>query len=245
MKIFRKIRYQMIFQSRMGHYALYAFGEIVLVVVGILIALNVNNWNDMNKNVKLSNEYLNDLKTDLKIDTTIFGAEIRAIKNYTSYLEWGLSLNDFTDVSIEEIEGLAATSYHNVEMNSGTYVRMQLADIWDLEEFKSLFGEISTYYTFYKTYLDNYNDWEQNLYYASFDFWYNQNEFEIQFQPKDSIPLFQKDDLRRESIVNRISSVEGRNMLKTILMREQAMLSTYEIIYKEAARLLKIVDQQQ
>jgi hypothetical protein len=232
----------MIFQSRLRKYAVYAFGEILLVVVGILIALNVNNWNEMNKNIKISNDYLNDLKIDLKTDTTIFGAELKAIKNYISYLEWGLKLDDFSNVPIADIEGLAATSYHNIEMNSGTYIRMQQAEIWDLKDFKSLFKDVNTYYTFYKTYLENYNDWEQNLYSKSFEFWYLQNEFEVEFQHMDSIPLLQKDVLRKERIVKQISSVQGRNMLKTSLMREQGMLSTYEIIYEEAVRLLQRIE---
>ena len=235
----------MIFQSRLRKYAVYAFGEIFLVVVGILIALNVNNWNEMNKNVKISNDYLNDLKIDLKTDTTIFGAEIMAIKNYISYLEWGLKLDDFSNVPITDIEGLASTSYHNIEMNSGTYIRMQQAEIWDLKDFKSLFRDVNTYYTFYKTYLENYNDWEQNLYSKSYEFWYLQNEFEVEFQNMDSIPLLQKDILRKERILNQLSSVQGRNMLKTSLMREQGMLGTYEIIYEEAVRLLQKIEQHQ
>lgn len=41
-KLFRKIRHDLIFQKRIGKYLLYAIGEIILVVVGILIALNLN-----------------------------------------------------------------------------------------------------------------------------------------------------------------------------------------------------------
>ncbi len=44
-KFFRKIRQKLLSENRFSKYILYAIGEIVLVVIGILIALQVNNWN--------------------------------------------------------------------------------------------------------------------------------------------------------------------------------------------------------
>ena len=48
-KFFRKIRHQLLSENRVSKYILYAIGEIVLVVVGILIALQINNWNENKK----------------------------------------------------------------------------------------------------------------------------------------------------------------------------------------------------
>ena len=44
-KFFRKIRQKLLTQNKFSKYLLYAVGEIVLVVIGILIALQINNWN--------------------------------------------------------------------------------------------------------------------------------------------------------------------------------------------------------
>ena len=44
-KFFRKIRYNLMEQNKTGKCLKYAIGEIVLVVIGILIALSINNWN--------------------------------------------------------------------------------------------------------------------------------------------------------------------------------------------------------
>jgi len=44
-KFFRKIRYGLIEKSKTGKHLKYAIGEIVLVVIGILIVLQINNWN--------------------------------------------------------------------------------------------------------------------------------------------------------------------------------------------------------
>ena len=45
LKIFRNIRKQLLSENKTFQYLKYAFGEIVLVVIGILIALSINNWN--------------------------------------------------------------------------------------------------------------------------------------------------------------------------------------------------------
>jgi hypothetical protein len=52
----------------MRKYTLYAIGEIALVVIGILIALSINNWNEERKTDKLTGVYLNNLKLDLESD---------------------------------------------------------------------------------------------------------------------------------------------------------------------------------
>jgi len=45
-KFFRNIRKKILEQGKTTNYLKYAFGEIVLVVIGILIALQINNWNE-------------------------------------------------------------------------------------------------------------------------------------------------------------------------------------------------------
>ncbi len=68
MKIFRKIRFQLLGENKTRHYLLYAIGEIVLVVIGILIALQINNWNQAKKDNKALNEFLVKIKSHTKED---------------------------------------------------------------------------------------------------------------------------------------------------------------------------------
>ena len=67
-KFFRKIRQKLIEQKKVQNYFLYAIGEIVLVVIGILIALQINNNNESNKLRKQELKYLKNIKTDLIIN---------------------------------------------------------------------------------------------------------------------------------------------------------------------------------
>lgn len=67
-KLFRNIRQKLLKEGKTFHYFKYAIGEIVLVVIGILIALQINNWNDERKERVLEKEYLMSLVTDLEED---------------------------------------------------------------------------------------------------------------------------------------------------------------------------------
>ena len=67
-KFFRHIRKTLLEQNKMGKYFKYAIGEIILVVIGILIALQINNWNEKRKNKITENEYYCQLLADLNLD---------------------------------------------------------------------------------------------------------------------------------------------------------------------------------
>ncbi len=66
-KFFRKIRYQLLGEGKTGKYLKYAIGEIVLVVIGILIALSINNWNENRKNSIEEKTILESLLENLKL----------------------------------------------------------------------------------------------------------------------------------------------------------------------------------
>jgi hypothetical protein len=78
-KFFRKIRQQLLTENKFSKYLLYAVGEIVLVVIGILIALSINNWNDQRKSRQQEIKILRKLNEDLKANLT----EIQGINKTT------------------------------------------------------------------------------------------------------------------------------------------------------------------
>ena len=69
-KFFRKIRQKMLTENKFSKYLIYAIGEIVLVVIGILIALQINNWNEQRKKNQTYLNILKAVKSDMMIDTT-------------------------------------------------------------------------------------------------------------------------------------------------------------------------------
>jgi len=82
-KFFKRIRQRMIKENRFSRYMLYAIGEIVLVVIGIMIALQVNNLNEQNKAERLAVDYKIMVKSDLQRDTAFYKDYIRYMKEET------------------------------------------------------------------------------------------------------------------------------------------------------------------
>ncbi|MBO3116087.1 hypothetical protein J4050_04975 [Winogradskyella sp. DF17] len=76
-RFLRHIRQSLILKGQTGKYLKYAVGEIILVVIGILIALQINNWNENRKTTAQLLGYLQSISKNIQLDTI----EINLIKN--------------------------------------------------------------------------------------------------------------------------------------------------------------------
>jgi hypothetical protein len=80
-KFFRKIRQNLLSQGKTGRYFKYAIGEIILVVIGILIALQINNWNEERKVASIQLKYLKLLKSEVESNIKYLDLELGYIEN--------------------------------------------------------------------------------------------------------------------------------------------------------------------
>ena len=93
-KFFRRIRQKLLTDNKFSKYLLYAVGEILLVVIGILIALQVNNWNEKRKDRDTEQKILHALHEDLEVnmnrlnqDMTLEQRTIRQANNIITHLD--------------------------------------------------------------------------------------------------------------------------------------------------------------
>jgi len=103
-KFFRKIRQKLLSENRLSKYFIYAIGEIILVVVGILIALSINNWNEDRKQDIEKTKLIQNLISDFKITKT--------------RLEESLSLSKKTNVNISNYLSLSDSDFINLPIDS-------------------------------------------------------------------------------------------------------------------------------
>ena len=78
----RRIRRNLINENKPSIYLIYAIGEVVLVVFGILIAFQIDNWNESKKTESEELRYLERLKTDLIQDSLYFYQRIVESRKY-------------------------------------------------------------------------------------------------------------------------------------------------------------------
>ncbi|OZV67994.1 DUF6090 family protein [Winogradskyella aurantia] len=101
-KLFRKTRQNMIKDNKVIKYLLYAIGEIILVVIGILIALSINNSNELKKTRDAEKVYLKEIKSDLIQDTLLLS---QVIKDHKWRIAQLMSQDSTIDFIFEEIIG--------------------------------------------------------------------------------------------------------------------------------------------
>ena len=93
-KFFRKIRYDLMEKNKTEKYFKYAIGEIVLVVIGILIALQINNFNNNRQEIKIEQEYLLSLQTEYETNLEKINFSLQKNKERVNAVEDMLTLFD-------------------------------------------------------------------------------------------------------------------------------------------------------
>ena len=96
-KFFRKIRQNLLIKNQTGKYFKYAIGEIILVVIGILIALQINNWNEQQKIRAYEITMLKEVSAALQTDLEFLDRNIPYLENaLNSFCKLAIIKNDIT-----------------------------------------------------------------------------------------------------------------------------------------------------
>jgi len=96
----------MLTENKFSKYLLYAIGEIVLVVIGILIALSINNWNESNKEQNILNASLISLKLNIKEDVEDLNKQIKYNKAVLEDIDFS-----FRIISLPKFENMPLSKY--------------------------------------------------------------------------------------------------------------------------------------
>ena len=100
LKFFRRIRQKLLSENKFSKYLIYAIGEIILVVIGILIALQINNWNESRKDSISELTALKDLKKEFSKNTKLFKEHHQFKINTT--LKWVDFISKISDPNLTE-----------------------------------------------------------------------------------------------------------------------------------------------
>ncbi len=127
-KFFRKIRQNLLSQGKTGKYFKYAIGEIFLVVIGILIALQINNLNDQRKARAVTHLYYKQLLEDFEIDKNYIEETSSVIDSNLVRYEAYEAIYDKKDLTLPEaLEGLGIgfSVIKNIDFPSNTISTLQ------------------------------------------------------------------------------------------------------------------------
>lgn len=148
LKFFRRIRQKLLDEGSLRKYLIYAIGEILLVMVGILLALQVNNWNEERKDFSRSREILLEIKENLEFNTLRFREEIKEeqavihsidivlkniteIKVYDDSLTFHLFNVAYWPGSLKKTSGYETLKSQGVELIKSTKLRKAIIEIYE------------------------------------------------------------------------------------------------------------------
>jgi len=107
-KLFRKIRHKMLTENKFSKYLIYSIGEIILVVIGILIALQVNNWKENQAEIKQQNLILTNLNLEL----------YNNLKNLNTAIEFSETYINSSENLLLSMNNLATNKYKDERLDS-------------------------------------------------------------------------------------------------------------------------------
>lgn len=160
-KFFRSIRQKGLSEGKTGKYLKYALGEIALVVIGILIALQINNWNEDRKADKLAKANYLNLLTSLQQDSIKVQQTIESNKIGLDALSKLIPLERNEELLALTAEALNQFLYEltltsrSFMPNSGIYNLLTSNNGFDLIESEVIKSKLINLYDYqYKSYLD-------------------------------------------------------------------------------------------
>jgi len=237
-KFFHHIRQSLIMENKTSKYFKYAIGEIVLVVIGILIALSINNWNQERIQRSKSDELLIGMKKDLSQDITTLNRMINHYENRMSFFARHLPSEDFSNLPIDTlykiIDGLAGSFYHTTQ----SYEKIKNLGISQICSDSSLSERIDNYYSRSLEFTKIIVQHDQNKTIKDAEFWANdQIGVEIDYQLNMKIPILQDSLERRKNLKALISSPRGRNHIRMEVFRKELVLEHHYGIREKAETL--------
>lgn len=213
-KFFRRLRQNLISENRFRKYMLYAIGEIVLVVIGILLALQINNWNQQKNNEDKLISLLKEHQEELKLNKRDIDGEIRRSENYIKRNRALLSNKQLEDIPIDTLEKHLETFYVKIGFNTKVNERFKNLQITDFGRFDSIILSMQDYYGFIIPAFNSSTTSHNKAVDKADEYWrYEQEQFEFNYS-EDENSLIQNPSKRKEELIKLLKSPKARNMLK-------------------------------
>ncbi|MDT0559548.1 DUF6090 family protein [Ichthyenterobacterium sp. W332] len=244
-KFFRKIRQNLLSEGKTGKYFKYAIGEIILVVIGILIALGINNWNLNRIETKQTKTILNSMILDLESDISNLESDIVFFENDIQKSRIVLNSEKFDRITEDSLYNLLPTNSSSYSLNRHSFEKLKNSGINNILDSDELYESISAYYTDNADILNTVNSWDFDYSLKATDFWRLGNEFEGPILNDTIITRYRDGDIiRKTKLVQLVSSMKSRNIIRYAISRKLTCINVYKGIKFDAENLIKIINQE-
>ncbi|MGB8318980.1 MAG: DUF6090 family protein [Ignavibacteriaceae bacterium] len=244
--IFKNIRRKLAAQNRAMAYMRYAIGEILLVVIGILIALQINNWNEQRKENAKIQTYLKSMLVDLNNDINRFDLIINASNKQIRANLSGFRNKNYQTLPIDSIVLTISSYFNDYKIYDQTFQKIKNSGLADQLGSKELNDAINNYYTISLYRFNTFIDYDQNSTLKDDEFWFDSDDYEINPPfasiQKMNLPYKENEKTRKLALIKKIESNFGRNHLRNNIARKTLGLDIVRKLENKAKLLTKMIN---
>ncbi|WP_228853521.1 hypothetical protein [Aegicerativicinus sediminis] len=240
-KFFRKIRQKLLPENKFSKYLVYAIGEIVLVVIGILLAVQINSWNQDRKDAKTELDVLKKLNTNIQTDTATFHkgiSQIQSSLDKLNIIEDEINNEKLDRFSINIIRPMLDAV--NINLETTTWENLKSTGELNLIKNAQLTDSIQNYYIQFslnsRAWTDAYVEYNRNILAPKF---FELDDFSM-FAPSDSIDP----DIQKKQPFAYGQSIFFRNSLRYRKGALQSLLIVFKKDLSRAKSVLKMLNEE-
>ena len=222
--IFRRIRQKMLTENKFSRYLLYALGEIFLVIIGILIALQINNWNDKRIDKNQLNTSLHSMIEELNRNNQFLKTEKEDKQKRL------LILNNFkgTASKDQELKQIVFAMSDEIKSKEFTTVYSSLKEEKKIRLIQSqeLRDQITTFYEYELASIREANTWHEKFVAENIDPYILEH-----------IPLFDSNETNLSEFNELLKQSKFKNILTTQKMIYEGYIASNEKVTRLASDL--------
>ncbi len=242
-KFFRKIRQKLLTENKFSKYLIYAVGEIILVMIGILLALQVNNWNEERKQLAYGQEILNELITEANKNISSFNWAIENLEKNIEGQETIFNVEDLKSLPSDSLWDLFSMANIDIKVSTNTFEKIKYQGLTRLSTNDSLNKKIIRYFDTGIVLFNKGIDFFWKRYEKRSDYLRNTNIVEYNSENIKGIDKVSEEMLKK-GFFEFINLPKTKNIIDEIYFDAQSVLKRTKGIKKASIDLVKSIHQE-
>lgn len=243
-RFFRSLRQQLFTENRTGKYITYAIGEIVLVVIGILIALQINTWSNEQDDRKLERTYLEALHFEITEDLQFYSNVADSLRNQKTSAQHVLRFLENPEAKITDSLLFINTFRNcadgeNLTRTEVTWKELQSTGRLSLIRNKELVRQLFEYYAFLDQFAFDFNKFPMERRYLVREY-----EHEV-FNMEEQLEFYEnwkQEQVPRKVVFETIRSNQTlQDLVKSVLISSIVQLETDQKALKKSSELQETI----
>lgn len=236
-------------QNKTGKYLKYAIGEIILVVIGILIALQINNWNEHRKTRATEIIFLKNIEADLKLNLVSLDAFVisrqEAIKSSKLVINYfnnpnSINLNTFN------LHSINVMVWFPFQQNDNTYQELVNSGQLSIISNKDIKDQMQNMQSSFKTIAFVENEMQQDFESYLYDPFFSIADVDLAMKNLDAQTEERSDipEINAEQVKTLLQNIKFKNGFALVAYNSELLISEYTNMKETTDKLIELIEKE-